>query len=402
MFARLLRSRVFLLCVVLFAAVLAVFVWWRGAGDDQPQWLTAPVVRKDLEDAVLATGTIQASRLVSVGAQASGQVKVLHVQEGDVVQSGQLIAEIDSTTQQNTLNDELAALESIQAQRKSLQAALKLAQAELKRQQEMFAHEATSRAELQAAQNALASAQAQLQVNATQIKQANTRIATARTNLGYTRIVAPMDGTVVAIVTEEGQTVNAVQSAPTIVKLAKLDVVKIEAEISEADVPRVAPGMPAYFTLLGEPDKRHEATLLSIAPAPASLATESITTSSASSSSAVYYNGVLQSPNDDGKLRISMTAQVFIIAAQAKDALSVPSSALGAKDADGRYEVRVLTRGAKPADVQTRKVEIGLNNRVDAQVLGGLQEGDTVLLNAPRAGADANAAPQPRPPRMRL
>ena len=401
MFARLLRSRVFLLCVVLFAAVLAVFVWWRGAGDDQPQWLTAPVVRKDLEDAVLATGTIQASRLVSVGAQASGQVKVLHVQEGDVVQSGQLIAEIDSTTQQNTLNDELAALESIQAQRKALQAALKLAQAELKRQQEMFAHEATSRAELQAAQNALASAQAQLQVNATQIKQANTRIATARTNLGYTRIVAPMDGTVVAIVTEEGQTVNAVQSAPTIVKLAKLDVVKIEAEISEADVPRVAPGMPAYFTLLGEPDKRHEATLLSIAPAPASLATESVTTSSASSS-AVYYNGVLQSPNDDGKLRISMTAQVFIIAAQAKDALSVPSSALGAKDADGLYEVRVLTRGANAANVETRKVEIGLNNRVDAQVLGGLQEGDTVLLNAPRAGADANAAPQGRPPRMRL
>lgn len=401
MFARLLRSRVFLLCVVLFAAVLAVFVWWRGAGDDQPQWLTAPVVRKDLEDAVLATGTIQASRLVSVGAQASGQVKVLHVQEGDVVQSGQLIAEIDSTTQQNTLNDELAALESIQAQRKALQAALKLAQAELKRQQEMFAHEATSRAELQAAQNALASAQAQLQVNATQIKQANTRIATARTNLGYTRIVAPMDGTVVAIVTEEGQTVNAVQSAPTIVKLAKLDVVKIEAEISEADVPRVAPGMPAYFTLLGEPDKRHEATLLSIAPAPASLASESITTSSASSS-AVYYNGVLQSPNSEGKLRISMTAQVFIIAAQAKDALSIPSSALGAKDADGLYEVRVLARGAHPASVETRKVEIGLNNRVDAQVLGGLQEGDTVLLNAPRAGADANAAPQGRPPRMRL
>ena len=328
-------------------------------------------------------------------------MKVLHVQEGDVVKSGQLIAEIDSTTQQNTLNDELAALESIQAQRAASQAALKLAKAELKRQQEMFAHEATSRAELQAAENALASAEAQLRVNETQIKQANTRIATARTNLGYTRIVAPMDGTVVAIVTEEGQTVNAVQSAPTIVKLAKLDVVKIEAEISEADVPRVAPGMPAYFTLLGEPEKRHDATLLSIAPAPASLATESVTTSSASSS-AVYYNGVLQSPNDDGKLRISMTAQVFIIAAQAKDALSVPSSALGAKDADGLYEVRVLARGANAANVETRKVEIGLNNRVDAQVLGGLQEGDTVLLNAPRAGADANAAPQGRPPRMRL
>lgn len=395
------RFRFFLILAIVLA-LLAGGGWWLfGARKAENPWLTAKVTRMDLEDAVLATGTIEAARLVSVGAQASGQVKALHVKEGDVVKQGQLIAEIDATTQSNTLKNELAALDSLKAQRAALQAALRHAELELARQKEMFAHEATSKAEVQSAENALASAQANLQVNTAETAQANLRIATARANLGYTRIVAPMDGTVVAVVTEEGQTVNAVQSAPTIVKLAKLDVVEIKAEISEADVPRVAPGMPAYFTLLGDADKRYDSTLQSIAPAPASLATETTTTTS-STASAVYYNGVLQAPNPDGKLRISMTAQVSIIAAQAKNALSIPSAALGAKDADGRREVRVLVQqGGSQPRVETRKVKIGLNNRVNAEVLDGLQEGDTVLLASGNSASKTDSGNNnPPPPRL--
>ena len=162
-----------------------------------------------------------------------------------------------------------------------------------------------------------------------QIKQANLSLNTAETNLGYTKIVAPMDGTIVAIITEEGQTVNANQSAPTIVMLAQLDKMTVSAEISEADVPKVTEGQEVYFTTLGDTRTKHFAKLRTVAPAPTSIETSSSSSSSSSSSaSAVYYNGLFDVDNADGKLKTGMTAQVNIVQASAKDAITVPASAL--------------------------------------------------------------------------
>ncbi|WP_243457563.1 efflux RND transporter periplasmic adaptor subunit [Ottowia testudinis] len=372
----------------------AAAVWWALQPAPEPPWLTAPVARADLEDAVLATGTIRASKMINVGAQATGQVKALHVKVGDKVKAGQLIAEIDATTQQNALRDELAGIESLKAQRASRQAALAHAQLALERQQMMMARDATSKAELQAAQNQLAAAQADLKANEMQLQQAGIKTETARANLGYTRIVAPMAGTVVAVVTEQGQTVNAAMSTPTIVRLARLDPVLIEAQISEADVTRVKPGMPAYFTLLGEPDKRYPTTLQSIdlVPPDQTKGGESTATTSATTQGAIYYNGVLQADNPEGHLRVSMTAQVFIVAARAGGALTVPAAALGARDKDGRHEVRVLVDGEGAAPrVETRHVRVGLNNRVKAQVLEGLAEGEHVIVGKAKTDAERAA-----------
>ncbi|MDO5691964.1 MAG: efflux RND transporter periplasmic adaptor subunit [Pseudomonadota bacterium] len=382
--------------LLLALGVLAVggYVWWSAASADAaPAWLTAPVQRTDLEDTVLATGTIRAARMVNVGAQATGQVKALRVQVGDKVKAGQLIAEIDATTQQNALRDDLAALASLKAQRASRQAALTHARLALERQQTMMARDATSKAELQAAQNQLAAAEADLKANEMQLQQAGIKIETSRANLGYTRIVAPMDGTVVAVVTEQGQTVNSAMSSPTIVKLAKLDVVQIEAQISEADVTRLKPGMPAWFTLLGEPDKRYPTELKSIDLIPADQAkdTGGAVPATTGGTGAVYYNGVLQADNPDGHLRVSMTAQVHIVAASAPQALVVPAAALGAQDADGRYAVRVLVGEGRAEQVQTRAVRVGLNTRVQAQVLDGLQEGERVVIGQAKTPAEREA-----------
>ena len=388
---------------LLLALLLGAAAWWKlaGSGPNGPQWVTAQVEKKDLEDTVLATGTIRALRQVNVGAQATGQVKVLHVQVGDVVKQGQLIAEIDDTTQQNALRDELAGIESLKAQRAARQAALTLARQNLARQQQMMAGDATARADLQSAQNQLAAAESELKTNAAQLEQANLKAQTARANLGYTRIVAPMDGTIVAVITEQGQTVNASMTSPTIVKLAKLDEVKIEAQISEADVPRVKPGMPAWFTLLGEPDKRYATSLQSIAllpPTEASSSSDSTTTTSASSATAIYYNGILQAPNADGALRVSMTAQVHIVVARAEQALTVPASALGAQEEDGRYAVRVLVgEGEKPRE-ETRLVRTGLNNRVNVQILEGLKEGERVITGEATAATEAMSVEMNGPP----
>ena len=388
-----------ILWLALAALALLALLWaargYWAARHAPAAWLTAPVQRMDLEDTVLATGTIRAEKMINVGAQATGQVKALHVKVGDHVKQGQLIAEIDATTQQNTLRDELAGIDSLKAQRASRQAALTHARLQLERQQQMYARDATSRAELQAAQNQLAGAQADLKTNEMQLQQAALKAETARANLGYTRIAAPMDGTVVAIVTEQGQTVNAMMSTPTIVKLAKLDVVQIDAQISEADVGRVKPGMPAWFTLMGEPDKHYPTELVSIdlVPPDQARADTAPATTTGATQGAIYYNGILQAPNPDGALRVSMTAQVHIVVASAPQALTVPAAALGERGADGRVGVRVLTGEGAHERVEPRPVRVGLNNRVNVQVLEGLNEGERVIVGkAPTAAEQAAAA----------
>ncbi len=384
--------------VLLALAGWLVYAQWF-AKPPAPPLITAPVERGDIEDAVLASGTIQAARLVNVGSQASGQVKKLHVKLGDVVQVGQHIADIDATTQQNNLKDAQAALTSARAQRGAREAALVKARAEFTRQKYMYERDAASKADYQAAQQTLAVAQADLKAADAQIAQYAVRAQTAQANVGYTRITSPTTGTVVAIVTEEGQTVNANQTAPTIVKVAQLDTMTIQAQISEADVPRVKPGMSAYFTILGEPDRNYPATLRSVEPGPIDMTSYEGKATASTSSNAVYYNGLLDAPNADGKLRIQMTAQVTIVLQQAKNVLAIPAGALGnrVKGQERTYTVRVAT-GAKGAQtVQERQVKIGLNNRVQAEVVSGLKEGEQVVVGDASGG---KASGQLRGPRM--
>jgi macrolide-specific efflux system membrane fusion protein len=341
----------------------------------------AEVSRADLEDSVLASGTIDAIERVSVGAQATGQLKSLKVELGDRVKKGQLVAEIDDLTQQNELRNAQAALQTRRAERAAKVATLKQAELAFKRQRQMLAADASSREAYETAEATLAVTRAEIASLDAQIAQAEIQVDTAQVNLGYTRIVSPIDGMVVAVVTKEGQTVNSIQSAPTIIKVAQVDTMTIKAQISEADVTRVKPGLPVYFTILGEPDERYRATLRAVEPAPDSIqkedAASSLTTSSSTSTSAaVYYNGLFDVPNPDEKLRISMTAQVFIVLGEAKDAVVVPASALGKRGKDGRYEVRVVLDGNK---TETRQVRIGMNNNVQAQVLEGLEVGERVV-----------------------
>lgn len=409
---------------------------------EKPQVVTATVERGDIEDTVLATGQIGASKLVSVGARVTGEVKKLYVALGDAVKAGQPIADIDAQTQQNNLRDAQAAVRNAEAQLRARQAALQQADLAAKRARGLAAIDAGSRADLEQAEATLKTATADVAAQQAQLAQAKVAEDTTRINLGYTKVTAPMDGIVVAVVTEQGQTVNANQSAPTIIKLARLDTMTVKAQISEADVPRVKPGMPVYFSLLGEPDARIEAKLRAIEPGPTTIATDgsgtsSATSTSSSTASAIYYNGIFDVPNADAKLRINMTAQTTIVLAHARDVLVIPSAALGRPDrgdradragrgrrgdraasaaseaaaaepaasaasgarhgrrggdgsgagrrerrgAGDRYIVKVL----EGDQVVERSVRIGLNNRVQAEVLEGLREGEKVITSEARA-----------------
>jgi macrolide-specific efflux system membrane fusion protein len=372
------KSRWRLLAIV--AGGVAFFYFGR---DKQSGTMTAPVTRGSVETTVLASGEIEAENLVSVGAQVSGQLQSLKVELGDLVKAGQLVAEIDSLPQQNTLHTKKAALAAAQAQKQAKEASLALAELNFKRQRQMLRGDAASREDFETAEANLKVLRAEINALDAQIEQARIAVNTAQLDLGYTKISSPIDGVVVAIVTKEGQTVNANQTAPTIIKVASLDRVTVKVEISEADVVKVKPGQRVYFTILGEPDNQIPAVLESIEPAPESIASESSTSSSSASSSsssssvAIYYMGVLNVPNPDGKLRISMTTQVNIVLAEARDVLIIPSAALGTKDRQGRYLVQV----AKTADqTQEQWVTIGLNNNVQAEVIEGLNEGQMVVI----------------------
>ncbi|MBC3919085.1 efflux RND transporter periplasmic adaptor subunit [Undibacterium sp. CY18W] len=390
--------RLLLIAIVVVAlALLAKRIWFTPP--PPPQVATAPVTKADVEDTVLATGTIGAAKLVSVGAQVTGKVERLHVALGDTVKQGQLIAEIDALTQQNNLRNAQAALKSAEAQLRSRQAALKQAELTAARLRQLVAIDAGSRSDLEAAEATLSTSRADVAVQEAQIAQAKVAEDTSKVNLGYTRVTAPMDGVVVAIVTEQGQTVNANQSAPTLIKLARLDTMTIKAQISEADVPRVKPGMPVYFSLLGDPDKRYETKLRAVEPGPTTLATDTSTTTTSTTATAIYYNGIFDVANPDGKLRINMTAQTSIVLAQVKDALTIPSGALGARDThagEGRYKVRVMAGGR----IMEKSVRIGLNNRVRAEVLEGLAQDEQVVTTEAKVGAVSANNQRGGPPPM--
>lgn len=387
------------LAIVILATVSLV-AWQSYGGQRQPGHMTATVVRGDILTTVLATGTVEADTLVSVGAQVSGQLNSIKVKLGDTVKAGQLVAEIDSLAQQNTLRTRTAAEAAVRAQRQAKVASLRQAEQTYTRQRQMLQNNAASRENFESAETAREVAHAEIANLDAQIEQAKIAVDTAQLDLSYTKITSPIDGVVVAVVTKEGQTVNAMQSAPTIIKVARLERMTVKVEISEADVVRVQPGQRAYFTILGEPDLRYYTELSSIEPAPESIADDSTTTAStsttSSSSTAIYYMGILDVPNALGKLRISMTAQVHIILAEARNVLVIPSAALGDRDKDGRYAVRVVGRQDR---IETAWLRIGQNNNVQAEIQGGLDEGRMVVIGEqPTTKATTTTQQRPGPP----
>jgi membrane fusion protein, macrolide-specific efflux system len=384
---------------------------WTGHDDAAGQYTVATVQRGDLEDTVTATGILQPREYVDVGTQVSGQLKKLHVEIGSTVKAGQLIAEIDPTVYLSRVEANQAQLRTQQAQLQDRQAQLVLAEQQHQRQVNMMKENATTQDALQTAEAALRSAQAQIKVLQAQIEQTQSTLRGDQANLSYTKIYAPMSGTVVAQSAKQGQTLNANQQAPVIVRIADLSTMTVQSQVSEADVSSLHPGMRVYFTTLGNASKRWYGTLRQINPTPDTV------------NNVVLYGALFDVENRDGALMTQMTAQVFFVTAEAKNAVLVPLGAVrpagasggerrrGGRDAgqpraqskggdagaaidprarlaDGAAVVRVV----KPdGTIENRDVRVGVVSRVSAQIVSGLEPGEQVV-----AGQRA-ATPAPRP-----
>jgi macrolide-specific efflux system membrane fusion protein len=381
-------------------------------------YVTASVGQGSIEDTVTALGNLQPLNYVDVGAQVSGQIQAIHVAIGDEVKKGGLLVEIDPKVQQARVDESRSQVVSAEAMLVERRAALKLKQAAAARETRLNAEGADSQAEYETAIADLATAQAQVKSQQAQIAQAESTLNADVTLLGYSKIVAPMDGTIVSLVAKVGQTINATQQAPPILRIADLSTMTAWTQVSEADVSRLKIGMPAYFTTLGDTTTRHPGKLRQILPTP------DIT------NNVVLYNALFDVANPDQTLKTQMTAQVFFLVAAAENVLTVPVAALqmgraagggrsagaggrsdgatsGASEPQrqagrqahapgtGRHQfVSVVMPGGK---LERRAVEVGITNRIIAEIKTGLKEGETVVVGRKQAQA-RTASPAPRSP----
>jgi macrolide-specific efflux system membrane fusion protein len=359
------------IALILLLAVLgagAGWYWRAGAEAPQSAGTAVPVELGDIEDATTALGNLQPRDYVDVGTQVSGQLRKLYFELGATVEKGALLAEIDPTVYLARVEANRAQLLNLRAQLADKQAQLALAQQQFQRQTNLARASATSQEAVQSAEATQRSAAAQVDALRAQIQQTESTLKGDEANLGYTKIYAPMSGTIVSQTAKQGQTLNANQQAPIIYRIADLSTMTVTTQVSEADVAKLRIGMDAYFTTLGQPDKRWHGTLRQILPTPEVL------------NNVVLYNALFDVPNPTGELMTQMSAQVFFISAAAKNVPVVPMAALRAvRRGEGRggYVARVLRPDGA---VEERAVTIGVTNRVAAEVKSGLAAGEQVLL----------------------
>ena len=419
---------VFVACVVL--AVAGYFIWrtWFSESSSAPEVVTAVAVRGNLEDVVTATGTLQPKDYVDVGTQVSGQLKKLHVEVGAVVKQGQLLAEIDPSVYQSKVDADQAQIQNQAAQLADRKAQLVLAEAQFVRQQNLMRERATSTDALQIAEAARNSALAQVNSIKAQMDQTESTLRGDKANLGYTKIYAPIGGTVVSEAAKQGQTLNANQQAPIVLRIANLATMTVQAQVSEADVPKLHIGMDVYFTTLGGDNRRYYGKLRQIPPTPTVV------------NNVVLYDALFDVENPNQTLMTQMTAQVFFVVASARDAVIVPLTALHSAPGQAR-PAGSRRKNAEPApaggapstpaperkpstgerkgggdrtagtdprsrfgggtalvsvvgpDGKTteREVTVGVMTRVSAQILSGLEPGEKVVIGTKQPAAAAAA-----------
>jgi len=432
------RRKVLLGIIILAAAAAGGWLAWQSKGEqeteDKPLIVTVDI--GNIENTITAAGSLQPFEFVDVGAQVNGILQELHVDVGDQVEAGQLLAEIDARIQEARVEASQASIEALEAQIEARRASLDLAKANADRQERLMAADATSQLDYDNAVTNLASAQASLVQLEKQILQSRASLESDMTQLEFSKIYAPRSGTIVSIEMNEGRTINANQQAPTILRIADLNTMTVETEISEADIGRIKKGMPVYFTTLGGGNRRWYSELRQILPTPVV------------ENNVVLYTGLFDIDNSDASLLSDMTAQVYFVTSSANNVITVPIGALTYVDApvgqgaaarpDGGGasvppEVRArLAAGqgfagpggagrgaARQVDNQSRRlatvqvvnadgsqedreIMVGVTSRIAAEVISGLEVGEQVVAgivqgNIPGAAAGGDPRRNFRP-----
>lgn len=354
------------LLIILVVISAGVWVWFHYFANNKKvdiKSLTKITLKHgNIENTISAVGKIEPFEYVDLGAQVSGRIDKLYVDVGDSVKKKQLLAQIDPTIYQASLDSSKAALDSLQAELKQYQAEAKLANLQYNRAKKLFESKAVSREKLEDAEASYKVAQAKIEAVKAQIRQARSTIKTNTTNLGYTKIYATLDGIVTSQSVKEGETINANQTTPVIMQIAQLNKMTIKAEVSEADISSIEIGMPVYFTILGNDERRWEGKVRKIEPTPTV------------ESDVVLYYVLFDVDNPDNYLRVQMSTQSFFVLSKTEDVLVVDKAYL---DKQGR--VCVIENGR----IVHKAFEKGTENRFLVEVKSGLTTGQEILAECP-------------------
>jgi macrolide-specific efflux system membrane fusion protein len=317
-FSSRLRSRKGLAIAIVALGVVGFSAWkYLGSGDDEGDYIFGKVEMGDIQDLVTATGILEPRDYVDVGAQVSGQIEELYVEVGDVVKAGDVLAKIDAEQASARVEANRANLASALITLETRREDLRKNTRDYERQQALMAEKATTEEALLNAKTAYDNSVRSVAAQEQSIKQQQANMRIEERNLQYTEIKAPIDGTVMSIAVREGQTVNASQNVPNVMQIANLKTMTVRADVSEADVAKVVPGMQVYFTTLGAgQERRYYSQVKRIEPKPKV------------QQGVVLYPALFDVDNEDEVLKPQATTQVFFVAAEARDVKIVPMAAL--------------------------------------------------------------------------
>ena len=370
--------KIAILALILVGVAYAIYSKFTNSSDEQKH-LSITIKKGDIIESVLANGEVFAQNLVDVGAQVGGQIEKLYVKVGDKVKKGDPIADIDAVKQENTIAKQKAQLGIYEANLKAAEVSLTTAKSKYNRELALLKKDATSKESVENARNQMASEEAKISQIKAQIEQTKLELSTAQKDLGYTKIIAPIDGTIVAVPVEEGKTINSNQSTPTIVKIADLTKMEIKMEVAEGDITKIKEGLKMRYTILSDLNNAKESLISSIDPGYTTLSNSSTNTSSNSNStsnSAVYYYVKSLINNDDNYLRIGMTTENTIIVSEKKGINILPTSAIR-RDKKGNY-VNVLNG----KEIQKKYIKVGISDGMNSEIIDGLSQSDEVVISS--------------------
>ncbi|MCR2060827.1 efflux RND transporter periplasmic adaptor subunit [Campylobacter helveticus] len=366
----------------LTACILVVFGIFAYSyfSKEEVEYLTQKITRKNISQTIEAVGKVYAKEQVDVGAQVSGQIIKLYVDVGDKVKQGDLIAQIDKDKQQNDLDITRARLESAKANLESKKVALSIASKQYIREQKLYAKKATSLESLETLKDNYFTLKADVAALNAEVIEFEITLKNAQKDLDYTIITAPMDGVIINVAVDEGQTVNANQNTPTLVRIANLEQMEVRMEIAEADVSKIKIGTKLQFSLLSDPDTTYEAQIASIDPADTQISDSSSQQNSSnnsnSTSNAIYYYAKFFVDNEKNLLRIGMSIQNEIVVASANDVIAVPTYVI--KNDDKGYFVEILEEDS----VRKKYVKLGIKDALNTEILEGVSEGENLIISS--------------------
>lgn len=354
-----------LLVIAAIAAIATLAAWLLSGGkkEEKITFDTAAVAPANIMNSITATGTIEPVTSVTVGTQVSGIVSKLFVDYNSVVKKGQVIAELDKTNLMSQLNTAKTQLATAQSQ-------LNYQTANYKRYKTLFEKGLVAADDFDNAKLSYTQAKEQ-------VASAKEEVQRAQTNLGYATITSPIDGVVLSKSVEEGQTVAASFSTPELFTIAQdLTNMQVVADVDEADIGDVKEGERVSFTVDAYPDDTFEGEVKQVRQ-------EATTTNNV-----VTYEVVISAPNADLKLKPGLTANVTIYTAERKGVLSVPSKALRftpQKETVGKMKIVDVANAKNKVwtiegnSIVAHKVNIGMTDGTNTQIVGGIAEGTKVI-----------------------